>query len=50
MEELQKIVLSASMTMLTVFLGMAVKSVKEYLIKKGEKKQSRLLKLWQKMQ
>lgn len=38
MEELQKIALSASMTMMTVFLGMAVKYVKEYLIKKGGEK------------
>ncbi|CNC18191.1 phage holin [Streptococcus agalactiae] len=38
MEEFQKIVLSLSMAAMTAFLGMVVKYVKEYLIKKGGEK------------
>lgn len=38
MEQLQQVITSASMTVITIVLGMAAKWLKEYLIKKGGEK------------
>lgn len=38
MEQLQQVITSASMTVITIVLGMAAKWLKEYLLKKGGEK------------
>ncbi|MDT2748893.1 phage holin [Streptococcus parauberis] len=38
MEQLQQVITSASMTVITILLGMAAKWLKEYLLKKGGEK------------
>lgn len=38
MEELQQVIMSASMTIITIVIGILVKYVKEYLLKKGGEK------------
>lgn len=50
MQQINEILLNGAISILVILVGIAVKSIKEYLMQKGGERQSRLLKSWLRMQ